>query len=479
MKGKNNQVSPEMITSLEFCTKLSKEQRKTRINWFKNQNIEEQVITAPQIDNYSDSTWKTLRHDSLSTNEKAIYTTIDKLLAMPKFQRLQNTLRFIGTGYKDIGNYEIGPWFNWISANAWEGTRFRFDLGTNTKFNKNIYLHGYLAYGTKDKALKGQAEVYWILKRDPNRLRIHASYSKDVDNGISQYGEVSQDNIFTLAIRKPNAKRKYLRSEDYRFEIFKEWGKGFSTEAFFARKKISPLLNLPPETNYPVKSGTALTSFEIALRLRFAYLEQFFEGDYFRYSLGTRYPVVDLVATKGIKQILEGAYDYTKLNLTISDKMKISPLGTLSYKVYGGKVWGTLPFIFLEVQPGNDIYYYNPGTFNLMNRFEYISDQFAGVNLEHNIGSGLFRFTPITRKLKWRQFWTLKTVWSSANLANRALNGNAYFKYLNGSNYTEVGTGIDNIFRVFRLDFVWRLNPPSGLPQYSRFGIFGSFQFQF
>ena len=44
MKGKNNQVSPEMITSLEFCTKLSKEQRKTRINWFKNQNIEFQII---------------------------------------------------------------------------------------------------------------------------------------------------------------------------------------------------------------------------------------------------------------------------------------------------------------------------------------------------------------------------------------------------------------------------------------------------
>ena len=44
MKGKNNQVSPEMITSLEFCTKLSKEQRKTRINWFKNQNIEFQIL---------------------------------------------------------------------------------------------------------------------------------------------------------------------------------------------------------------------------------------------------------------------------------------------------------------------------------------------------------------------------------------------------------------------------------------------------
>jgi hypothetical protein len=445
---------------------------------FKDQNTEEQIITLPHIHNFSDSTWKTLRHDSLSTNEKAIYSTIDKLLDMPKFQKLQTTLRFIGTGYRFIGNYEIGPWFNWISANAQEGTRFRFDLGTNTGFNKKIYLHGYLAYGTQDKTFKGKAEAYWILNREPNRFRLHASWAKDIDNGISQFGEVSQDNIFTLAIRKPNTKRKFIRLEDYRFEIFKEWGRGFSTEWFMAKRQFTPLLNLPPKSNYPVEEGAALTTVELALKLRFAYLEQFLEGDYFRYSLGTKYPVVELVASKSFK-ILEGAYDYTKISATIRDKVRISPLGTLSYKVYGGKVFGTLPFMFLEVHPGNDIYYYNTGSFNLMNRFEYVSDQYAGFNLEHNIGSGIFRFTPVTRKLKWRQFWNVKTVWGSASNANKALNGTQYFKYLNGSNYTEIGTGIDNIFRVFRLDFVWRLNPAANTPRYSRFGVFGSFQFQF
>ena len=445
---------------------------------FKDQNTEEQIITLPHIHNFSDSTWKTLRHDSLSTNEKAIYSTIDKLLDMPKFQKLQTTLRFIGTGYRFIGNYEIGPWFNWISANAQEGTRFRFDLGTNTGFNKKIYLHGYLAYGTQDKTFKGKAEAYWILNREPNRFRLHASWAKDIDNGISQFGEVSQDNIFTLAIRKPNTKRKFIRLEDYRFEIFKEWGRGFSTEWFMAKRQFTPLLNLPPKSNYPVEEGAALTTVELALKLRFAYLEQFLEGDYFRYSLGTKYPVVELVASKSFK-ILEGAYDYTKISATIRDKVRISPLGILSYKVYGGKVFGTLPFMFLEVHPGNDIYYYNTGSFNLMNRFEYVSDQYAGFNLEHNIGSGIFRFTPVTRKLKWRQFWNVKTVWGSASNANKALNGTQYFKYLNGSNYTEIGTGIDNIVRVFRLDFVWRLNPAANTPRYSRFGVFGSFQFQF
>ena len=454
---------------------------------FKDQNIEELTKTDSAVGDHSDSVWNLLRHDTLSTNEKAIYTTIDKLLEMPKFKRLERTIKFIATGYKDIGNLEIGPWFNWISGNQWEGTRFRFDLGTNTGFNKKIYLHGYLAYGTKDKKLKGQAEAFWVVNKQPNRIILHGSYSNDIDNGISQYGEVSQDNIFSIAIRKPNTTRKFVKTQQINFDAFKEWGKGFSTELFVAHRKFDPLLNLLPKDSFPVTTGQSLTSFEIALKLRFAYLEQFFEGDYFRYSLGTRYPIVDVMVTKSIPGIFNSAYNYTKLTASIKDKLKISPLGTLSYKAYAGQVFGTLPFPFLEVHPGNDIYYYNKSTFSLMNRFEYLSDKYAGINIEHNIGSGIFRFTPLTRKLKWRQFWNIKTVWGSINTENRTLNNRIIndstkaraFKYLNGGNYTEIGTGIDNIFKVFRLDFVWRFNPDASLPRSSRFGIFGSFQFQF
>lgn len=448
-------------------------------NIFKEQHIEELVNTKKDMSDYSDSAWNTLRHDTLSKNEKAIYNTIDRLLEMPKYQRLERNLKFLATGYRNIGNYEIGPWFNWISGNQWEGTRFRFDLGTNKHFNKNLYLHGYLAYGTRDKKIKGQAEAYWIFKRESKRTLLHINYIKDIDNGISQYGEVSQDNIFTLGIRKPNTFRRFISTEAISFDANQDWGKGFSTQLFLSHRKFDPLLNLPLKSSFPVSSGESLTSFEIALKLRFAYLEQFFEGDYFRYSLGTKYPVVELMVTKGIPGVFNSAYSYTKLSATVKDFMKISPLGTLSYKVYAGQIFGTLPFTYLEIHPGNDLFYYNKSTFNLMNRFEYVSDKYAGFNVEHNIGSGIFRFTPLTRKLKWRQFWNVKTLWGSINTENKKVNNSTGFKFLNGGNYTEIGTGIDNIFRVFRIDFVWRLAPPSDISHYSRFGIFGSFQFQF
>ncbi len=448
---------------------------------FKKQNIEEVVTAIKGSALISDSSWNTLRHDTLSKNEKAIYTTIDKLLEMPKFQKFQRNIKFLAGGYRDVGKFEIGPWFNWISADTVQGTRLRFDLGSNKKLFKDVYLHGYLSYGIRDKRFKGQAEAFWIVKRDPKRIRLHLSYQNDVDNAINQVGEVSQDNIFSLAIRKPGISRKFINVKDIRFEVFNELGKGFSTEWFVSHRQYTPLLNLPDISNFPVNSGTPLTSFELTLRLRFAYLERFLETDYNRFSIGTKYPIAEVWLVKGIPGVFNSAYSYTKFGASVKDFMKISPYGTLSYKVYAGKINGALPYTNLEIHPGNDLYYYNLGWFNLMNRFEYVSDKFAGINIEHNIGSGLFRFIPITRKLKWRQFWNAKTVWGSLSQENIALNNKTgTFKILNGKTYIELGTGIDNILKIFRLDFIWRLSPsPAYAGTGSKFGIFGSFQIQF
>ncbi len=445
-----------------------------------NLNVRQTVTTAPAVNATTDADWQELRHDSLSINEQAIYTTIDKLFAMPKFQRLQKNLKFLTTGYTDVGNIELGPWFNWISSNNREGTRFRFDVGTNTGFNKHIYLHGYLAYGTRDQKFKGLAEAYWILSKKPDWFRLHASYVNDIDNGISKVGQVSQDNIFSLAIRKPSITRKFLQRRESRFEVFKEWGKGFSTELFLANRQFQPLQNLP--FTDPL-NPTVFRSNEVSLKLRFAYQEQFITNSFFRYSLGSKYPAVEMIATHGISAGGKTPTNYTGVSASVGDFMRISPFGTLTYKVTAGRIFGTAPFVFLENHPGNDIYYYNSSAYNLMTRFEYLSDRYAGVNVEHNIGSGIFRFTSITRKLKLRQFWNAKVLAGSLSNENIAFNNNGIngnFKTLNAGPYAEVGTGIDNILKVFRLDFVWRVSKDRpALTPGQKFGIFGSFQIQF
>jgi hypothetical protein len=103
--------------------------------------------------------------------------------------------------------------------------------------------------------------------------------------------------------------------------------------------------------------------------------------------------------------------------------------------------------------------------------------------VEHNFGNGIFRFTSLTRKLSFRQFWTAKALWGSLSSENRNFNAvnNYPFQSLNGKTYLELGTGVDNIFRVLRVDFIWRALPSSVSTSFTgkRFGVFGSFRFSF
>jgi len=218
---------------------------------------------------------------------------------------------------------------------------------------------------------------------------------------------------------------------------------------------------------------------EVSLRIRFAYLEKFLENTFFRTSLGSPYPIGEINVARGISGIFKSNYNYTKVSASISDYVKIPPYGTFSFQVYGGKTFGTLPYVLLDIAPGNELYYYNKYAFNTMNKYEFIHDKFAGLNIEHNVGSGIFRLIP---KLKFRQFWTAKALWGSLSDANYALNfkeGNN-FQTLNGKTYLELGTGIDNILKVLRVDFVWRLLP-TPLPKEidRKFGVFGSFRLSF
>jgi hypothetical protein len=166
----------------------------------------------------------------------------------------------------------------------------------------------------------------------------------------------------------------------------------------------------------------------------------------------------------------------------VSNDQKIAPFGDIHYNLYAGRVIGTVPYMLLNIAPGNEIYYYNAYAFNLMNRYEYIMDRYAGLQVEHNIGNGIFRLLPFNRFLKFRQFWNVKMIWGELSQANKDLNfvNGHSFQSLDGKTYIEVGTGIDNILRFLRLDLVWRV-APSPMPEerYKRFGVFGSFRVSF
>ncbi len=444
----------------------------------KNKLMEE-IITLPKANEKPREFWETARHEPLTKTEAGIIKMIDTLTNAPVFQKFTRTMAFIGTGYKDVGNYQIGPWFNWITSNGWEGFRVRFDLATNKDFNKKIKFHTYLAYGFGDKKLKAMGEVFYLPNKSP-RTYLFASYTHDLDFGQNFYGEVTSDNIFAIAIRKNNVPVKYIKVDEKRFEFFNETLPWMSNLITITHKTTIPLQNLPPADSFKMAgNGKPFANFEIALRFRFAYLERFLESHFYRTSLGSGYPIGEIKISHGFQGVFKSSYTYTKISANVSDYVNIPPFGNITWLAYGGKTFGTLPYILLDIAPGNELYYYNKYAFNMMNRWEFIQDEYAGLNIEHNIGNGIFRWFP---KLRFRQFWTAKTLWGSLTPANKALNFKQGYNFqtLDGNTYLELGTGIDNIFHVFRIDFVWRVLP-SKVERINdkNFGIFGSFRVAF
>jgi hypothetical protein len=441
----------------------------------------EEVILPPEASNKNEDYWAKSRPEELSQTEKTIYKTIDTLLSLPVFQRYTRAINFIGTGYLPVGKFLIGPWQNWIYSNSVEGWRLRFDLGTNSKWQKYTIFHGYAAYGFGDQKWKGEADGMFLFRKHP-RMYLYGEYVNDFDYGQQYFDEISADNIFALAIRKSGVPIKYVKLRQEKLEWFKEWPIGFSVLSTTLHKQYNPVKNLPSKLYFANDKGEALNGFETSVRLRFAYLEKFLENTFYRTSLGSPYPIVELKYTKGIAGVFNSSYHYSKLSGNIHNYSKIPPFGSIYFNVFAGKTYGTLPYLFLDVAPGNEIYYYNQYAFNLMNKFEYIHDKYVGLNFEHNFGNGLFRFIPLTRKLKFRQFWTVKALWGSLSDKNYQLNAASglNFQSLNGKTYLEVGTGIDNIFKVLRFDFIYRPLPlsHSGVNA-QRFGVFGSFRFTF
>jgi Family of unknown function (DUF5686) len=446
----------------------------------KNRILEE-VLFSGNARERPDSFWLEHRHEQLSKDEKAVYKMVDTLMSMPQFHTYVNVLNFIGTGYLNIGNYQIGPWYNWIYSNELQGLRLRFDLGTNKGFNKNLILHGYLAYGFGDQVWHEEADALYIFKRNP-RMTLYGMFRQDLDYGQQYYDEITSDNIFAIAVRKPGIPIKFINLTEQKLEWFNEWLNGFSVTLTADHKVYNPELNLAPISDFEKGSGNPMNGFELAVNLRFAFLEKFFETTFYRTSLGSDYPIIDVKYTRGIPNVLGSTLTYNKFYVSLSDIVKVPPFGTIYYNLFGGKTTGVQPYPFLNVAPGNETYYYNKYAFSLMNKYEYLHDQFLGLNYEHNIGSGIFRFLPLTRKLKFRQFYNVKLLWGHLSPENAAYNNNAdyTFKSLDGKTYMEIGTGVDNILKFLRVDFIWHVLPTGqDLSYIQKFGVFGSFRISF
>ena len=102
-----------------------------------------------------------------------------------------------------------------------------------------------------------------------------------------------------------------MNIDEKRFEFFKESNSGFSILTTALHKSFIPLKNLPPRDSFGVNDGgSPLSTFEVGVRLRFAYLEKFLENNFFRTSLGSPYPITEINLSHGFSGVFKSIYYY-------------------------------------------------------------------------------------------------------------------------------------------------------------------------
>ncbi len=147
------------------------------------------IVMDEQATELNDSFWETNRHDPLTQTERNVYKMIDTLRTIPVVKTTTDLVTYFASGYVEWGITDLGPWpltyaFNDINESpalttGAEGHRFRLGMRTNEHLSKKVELNGYLAYGTRDRKLKYQAGIGFILDRGP-WTRLDFKYGKDI-----------------------------------------------------------------------------------------------------------------------------------------------------------------------------------------------------------------------------------------------------------------------------------------------------------
>lgn len=439
----------------------------------------ETVVVQDSADSRSKEYWREHRHSSLNQQEQGIDNMIDSLNETRLFNAMKNHLFLATTGFWPLGKLEIGNIQSLMSYNRVEGFRNQLQLRTSNDFSRRVELSGKIAYGYEDNIFKyGGAVRFNVTPEKRGMLRLYYDY----DLKQLGLGENAQDvdAAFGSFFRtKPLNQLSFVEKFGMTFE--KDIGKSFilSTGAEWKEleSKGSANYRIPNEqTGFTQidKIGT----FETFFKIRFAKNEEFLSGSFDRISLGSKYPILSLKGVLGVKGVYGSDYEYQKLEFDLEHSPKLGILGKLNYRIYAGYIFGEAAYPFLKVHEGSQTYWFQSHAQNRMDFFEFVSDQYVGATVEQHFNGLFFDRIPLVRKLKWRLVASGRSVWGQiSEKQTQTMLLPDVTRSFGNIPYVESTIGIENIFKVIRIDAVWRMTYLD--PGVSPVGIRGKLVFRF
>lgn len=395
---------------------------------------------------------------------------------------VSNYIRPWGTDSK----IAIGPIFSIISKNGLEGWRLRLGGMTTAALSPRIFVSGYAAYGFKDRRWKyaAQLEYSFINKKQhsgefPIRS-LQLSHTYDVDRPWQKLD--NSDAFFNSLSRTSNNLMTYRRQTALGFTYETYANLAVNISLTHTRQEESPYVPFVDGNmnRYGSFKQTALT-----LDLRYAPGEKYYQSMDKRRSLTKDAPIFRLVHTWAPAGVFGTRWGVNKTEISIDKRWWFSAWGHLDTRLGAGHVWNKTVFTSLLIPNTNVSYFIQGRAFSLMNPLEFVNDTYAEVHLTYSANGALLNYIPLVKKLKLREIIGIHSIWGRLSNRNNPSRHPDLLEFpldagttsMGRVPYVELNVGLDNIFRLLRVDYVCRLthNGP-GLPRHGvRFGLHFTF----
>lgn len=406
------------------------------------------------------------------SGENRVHLLMERLRRKPLFYWGEKALRILSNGYVSTGPkslFDVGPVNTFASYNSLEGLRLKGGGMTTANLSPHWFGRAYVAHGFKDHRWKYGVELEYSFREKKYHARefpVHSlrlKHSYDIDRLGSHYLYTSPDNFVLSLQRIPDRRFSYLRETKLEYTLELENHFSVTASASQLRQNDSPYLQ------FNTADGRSMSYFDetvFGLQLRYAPGEKFIQGKTSRYSINPSAPVFTISHRLAVKGFLGSTFGINRTEISVSKEFSLSVAGRLGLNIAGGHVWGSAPFPELLIPNANLSYTIQPNSFALMNPMEFINSSFISWHATWQLRGALFNLIPGFRRLGLREVASFCGLWGKRSSRNNPTVANGLLLFPPGTTvsamthtpYMEASVGIDNIFKILRVDYVWRLN---------------------
>ena len=419
-----------------------------------------------------DSFWNQYRGD-VKVSEREIGTMLNDLRSLTAYKVFEKGIEILVSGYVPLGKkdkVEFGPVNTLVSFNDVEGARFRVGGVSTANLSKHWFGRGYAAYGTKDKKLKYYGELEYSFnekKRHSREFPIHSlrlSHKYDTEAIGQKYEFTNPDNFFLSFKRMPDTLKMYQRTTALEYKLELENNLSITASLSHIRQEATKYLPFK-YSNGNIDSHLDFTP--ITLTLRYAPGEKYVQTKSYRIPVNLDAPIFQISHTYAPGGKLGGSkYTINKTEVSFQKRFWLSAFGYVDAMLKGGHVWSTTPYTALLIPNANLSYTIQPECFNLLSPMEFVTDSYVVFDFTYWANGAILNYVPYLKKLKLREVFAFRGVWGDLSDKNNPQYNKWLPQFPAGTNpvemkstpYMEISAGLDNIFRILRIDYVWRLS---------------------